>query len=96
MPVPDACSAPKGSTVIEQWTGKDVKEAIVALMDVVSYDFPAETNKNHENFSQHNRRSGKTRRVAPPKKQLSPFGRMCFTHLIDYCYIIIIINEFSL
>jgi hypothetical protein len=90
LPVPEACRAPKGSTVIEQLIGKDVKEAIVALMDVVSYDLPGE-NKNHENFSQHNRHSGEIRRVAPPKKQQSPFGRMCSTHLIDYCYIIIII-----
>lgn len=60
-------------------------------MDVVSYDFPGETDKNHENFSQHNRRSGEIRNVAPPKKQQSPFGRSCFTYFIE-CIIININN----
>jgi len=79
MPVPEVCTAPKGSIITEQWIGKDVEDAVVALFDVLSYDLPAGTDKNHENCIQHNRHSDEIRKVAPPKKQESPSERTCFT-----------------
>jgi len=79
MPVPEVCTAPNDSIITEQWIGKDVEEAVAALIDVLSYDLPAGTEKNHENFIQHNRRLDEIRMAAPPKKQESPSERTCFT-----------------
>ena len=89
MPVPEICTAPKGSIITEQWIGKDVEEAVVGLVDVLAYDLPRGTDKNHENFIQHNRRSGEIRRAAPPKKQEGvavPANSLYITHAYYYYY----------
>jgi hypothetical protein len=64
-----------------------VEEAVVALFDVLSYDLPGGTDKNHENFIQHNRRSREIRRAAPPKKQESPFERIIAKFMNERLYL---------
>ena len=66
-----------------------MEEAVVGLVDVLAYDLPRGTDKNHENFIQHNRRSGEIRRAAPPKKQEGvavPANSLYITHAYYYYY----------